>query len=269
MGEEQSKESNVKTTIDAVTGLVKAVPIYDDAIQPAAKQIGKSLETVTKLVNIALLPLKGVVWGYDQIESWINTRVAEKLKNVDADKIVTPNLQIAGPAVEALKYAGQDENLRELFANLLATAMNKETLKKAHPGYVDIIKNLVSDEASLLKLFINTDLVEYYIVEVESANEHVIYMFYQSKPVRQTIEELGYPEMIPSYFDNLVRLGLLEIKEVTSHIRGPYNMPKELINFLIELSEKNRQMNLTAKSARLTTFGTLFVNNIVKDNKSQ
>ena len=51
---EQSKDTNVKTTIDAITGLVQAVPIYQDTLQPAAKQVGKSLETVAKTVNIAL-----------------------------------------------------------------------------------------------------------------------------------------------------------------------------------------------------------------------
>ena len=60
----ENKDTNVKATIDAVTGLVKAIPIYQDAVQPAARQIGKSLETVSKTVNIALAPIKSLVWGY-------------------------------------------------------------------------------------------------------------------------------------------------------------------------------------------------------------
>ena len=47
----------IKNVIDATTGLFKAIPIYEDAIQPAAKQIGKALETVTKAVNISLAPV--------------------------------------------------------------------------------------------------------------------------------------------------------------------------------------------------------------------
>ena len=35
----------------------------------------------------------------------------------------------------------------------IATSMDKETLHKAHPGYVEIIKDLSYDEASLLKAF--------------------------------------------------------------------------------------------------------------------
>lgn len=55
--EDKSKDANVKSKIDAITGLVKAVPIYNDAIQPAAKEIGKSLATVTKTINIAWAPI--------------------------------------------------------------------------------------------------------------------------------------------------------------------------------------------------------------------
>ncbi|MBD1107835.1 hypothetical protein HXV84_21600 [Pseudomonas amygdali pv. morsprunorum] len=65
MSEEESSNV-VKGTIEAATGLVKAVPIYEDAVQPVAKQIGKSLEIVGKAVNAALMPIQGLVWGQRQ-----------------------------------------------------------------------------------------------------------------------------------------------------------------------------------------------------------
>jgi hypothetical protein len=66
---DENKDTNVKATIDAVTGLVTAIPIYQDTLQPSAKQIGKSLETITKTVNIALAPIKALVWGYDKLRN--------------------------------------------------------------------------------------------------------------------------------------------------------------------------------------------------------
>src|SRR5690606_33782216 len=153
--ENQNKDTNVKTTIDAVTGLVKAVPVYQDTLQPAAKQIGQSLETVTKTVNIALAPIKALVWGYEKIEDFISTRVSDKLKNVPKENITSPQPEVAGPAVEALRYAGHDENLRELYANLLANAMDIDTVREAHPGFVEILKNISSEEAILLQAFLS------------------------------------------------------------------------------------------------------------------
>jgi len=110
-----SKGSNIKFAIEVATALVKEVPIYGDTVQPAAKQIGESLETVAKTVNIALAPLKGLVWGYDQIESWLTSKLAERFKTTPSDKIVTPSPQIGGPAIEALRYLASNSELRDLY----------------------------------------------------------------------------------------------------------------------------------------------------------
>lgn len=215
--ENNGKETNVKTTIEAVTGLVKAIPVYQDTLQPAAKQIGQSLETVTKTVNIALAPIKVLVWGYEKIEEFIITRVSEKLKNIPEENITTPPPQVAGPAIEALRYVGHEENLRELYANLLATAMNKETIHKAHPGFVEILRNLTSDEAILLKVFSprrSYPLIDIKATTLEGARGYsVIYTNYSHF---HKILELARPDLAPTYIDNLCRLGILEIPALTS-----------------------------------------------------
>ena len=59
----------IKQTVDSATALAKAVPIYQDAVQPLAKATGKALGTVGKTVNVALAYISLVVWGYDKISS--------------------------------------------------------------------------------------------------------------------------------------------------------------------------------------------------------
>ncbi|MDR6943028.1 hypothetical protein [Mucilaginibacter pocheonensis] len=63
MSGDQFQESNVKSTIEAVTGLVKAVPVYEDALQPAAKQVGKSLETGCKSCQYSFSALERACMG--------------------------------------------------------------------------------------------------------------------------------------------------------------------------------------------------------------
>jgi len=130
-----------KGEIKAVADILKSVPIYKDAVQPAAKVFGQSLTTVAKAVDAALGPLKLLVWGYDKIEEFLIKPLSEKLKNVPEENIKTPPTYLAGPAIEALRFSGHNEELRELYANLLATSMDKDSVDKAHPGYVDIINN--------------------------------------------------------------------------------------------------------------------------------
>lgn len=135
-----SEENNIEGTINAATGLLKEVPIYQDALQPAAKELGVAFLTVAKTVNVALAPISALIWGYDKIKEFSVTRLAQKLQEVPEEKIATPDATIAGPALEALKYTGHKEELAEMYASLLATAMNLDSQSSAHPSFVEIIK---------------------------------------------------------------------------------------------------------------------------------
>lgn len=92
-------ESNIRDVVDAVAGVAKAVPVYQDALQPAAQEIGKALQTVAKTVHVALAPVSALVWGYEQIKDFVSVKVADRLKNVPPENIVTPKPNVAGPAL--------------------------------------------------------------------------------------------------------------------------------------------------------------------------
>lgn len=76
------EKSSIEGTINAVSGLVEKVPIYQDAIQPLAKEAGKALGTVGRSVNAALMPIRGLVWGIEQIEAFVQHKLAAKLESV-------------------------------------------------------------------------------------------------------------------------------------------------------------------------------------------
>ncbi len=119
-----TEENKIRDAADAVKGIVLSVPVYQDALQPAVRQVGIALETIAKIIHIALAPISALVWGFDQVKEFVSNRVAEKLKDVPPERIVTPRPQVAGPVLEALRYTGHDEQLRELYANLLATSLD-------------------------------------------------------------------------------------------------------------------------------------------------
>jgi hypothetical protein len=205
-------DSNLKSAIDATTALVKEIPVYQDVVQPSAQQVGKSLETVAKTVNIALAPIKAFVWGYEQIEKFISTRVAEKLKAVPQENIITPSTHIAVPVIEALRYTGNDNNLSELFANLLATSMDKSVAHKAHPAYVNIIKNMCSDEAQLLTFLANHQYALPVIDIIRRAKKTGSYHILRHNfSLLDMVLFFDHIELLPAYIDNLCRLGILAI----------------------------------------------------------
>ncbi|MGH9877432.1 MAG: DUF4393 domain-containing protein [Nitrososphaerales archaeon] len=204
-------EGNIEGTVKAVTDLVKAVPIYDDAIQPVAKETGKALQTVGRAVNAALLPVRGLVWGVEKIEEFVHSRVSKKLEGIPAENICTPDPAVAGPALESLRYTGHKESLSELYANLLASAMDISTAKTAHPSFVEIIRNMASDEAKLMNFILGKQVfpvIDLKKVLIENGGEQIIH---------ELISTIGHDagcehkELTASYLNNLERLGLIAI----------------------------------------------------------
>lgn len=215
-------ESKTEGVLKAVEGIAKAVPIYPDLVQPAAKEMGGNLATVARCVTMVLSPLKLMVWGYDQVESFLNGPVADKLAGVPPEKIITPKPEVAVPAIEALRYTGHAPDLREMFAKLLATSMNTDKAPFAHPGFIDIIKSLSPDEARIMKVMGNCTyfpMVDVHRLVINSRARHSL------TPVKENFSLLGwkagceYKELQEMYLSNLLRLGLVERKDVSSE--GP------------------------------------------------
>jgi hypothetical protein len=213
-------ESKIRDAADAVKGLLEAAPIYDDALQPVAKQIGKALETLGRAVNMALAPIAALVWGYEKIGEYLVPALEERLARVPTENIITPSPTVAGPAIEALRFAGHDETLRDLYANLLATAMNSETAYRAHPAFVEIIKQLTPDEAKLIAFIARLPVIELAFINVRAALVPTEAESYRGgQDVLRRFVTLGdraecaFSELTSSYLDNFERLGLIEIQE--------------------------------------------------------
>jgi hypothetical protein len=215
-------ESKIRDAADAARGILEATPVYQDALQPAARQVGKALETVGKAVNVALAPIGALIWGYEKIRDWLVPALEARLARTPPDRIVTPRPTLAGPAIEALRFAGHDESLRDLYANLLATAMDADTAHTAHPAFVEMLKQLSPDEARLVAHIADAENVRIAYIdltsEVITAEGEPSYLGGANVLSRFSTlgEEAGcaFPELTPSYLDNLERLGILYISSL-------------------------------------------------------
>lgn len=267
-------ENTPKDIIIAVTELVKTVPIYQDALQPAAKQLGHALETVGKVVNLVLEPFVGLVWGYERIKGYVQTSVAEKLASTPPSEIQAPAVNVAGPAMEALRYAGHEPTLRELYSNLLAASMDKKTATTAHPAFVEFIKQITPDEAKLMGLFQREQPFP-----VISVIADVTGTFGGSVVFFRRFSLLGYqagceyPLQTPSYLDNLERLGLIHFPELSAYTTTEIYWPLEqhpelklLINHID--SQPSHHHSFKRHAIEVTQLGRLFIRACILDHSS-
>lgn len=263
-----SEDKKIRGTVDAIKDLAEAVPVYQDAIQPAAKEIGKDLQTIAKTVHVALSPLRGLIWGWEQIEDFVKRTVAEKLKNVPTERIVTPALNVAGPAVEALRFVGNEPDLRELYAQLLATSMDANTAAEVHPSFVEMIKQMTPDEARLLKRLSERRPAPVVDLGIEWTNgdggEVDALVNCSLLGVEAACEHVGNT---PVYLDNLCRLGIVEIRDefyTASDVYEPIELSPEFLEAKRLIDEKSGlEARVHKKMVRVTNLGRQFSEAVV------
>lgn len=208
------EEETKKALIEGSTEIIKEA--YEDAFKPPAKEIGKALGTIGKGVNVALAPVRGVIWGWEQIEEYIKTKVTEKLeqRGVKEEDIVTPDPDIAVPTIEAMRYT----KLKNECANLLATSMLKSKAYNVHPSFVEILKQLTPDEVKVLnQLPVNPYPHPFiYLKRVlpESKGDVKLGAHFGDLAKKSLVE---YPQKMETYMNNLERLGIIEFG-VGSHL---------------------------------------------------
>lgn len=260
------EENKVRDVVDAVTGVAKAIPIYDDVVQPAAKEIGKGLQTIAKTVHVALAPVSALIWGYDQIKDFVSTKLADRLKNVKPEDIVTPTPNVAGPVLEALRYTGHEESLSDLYANLLAASMDRNTASQAHPAFAEIIKQLTPDEAKIVRIFNEAKAIplvtvrsEYNGNDPEKKGGYDVLVNQSLLGVEAGCEHI---DLVPTYIDNLCRLGLAEVPENYYYTTsGIYDAIENVLQGLVQaLShvDPERKGILKRKALIVTTLGKQF-----------
>jgi hypothetical protein len=271
MPEDSGKITEIAQAVATVT---EKVPVYQDAIQPAAQELGKGLQLVARAVNSALSPLEGFIWGIDRIRDFVRTKVAEKLRSVPPEDIREPEPQIAVPAIESLRYTGAKEELADMYANLLATSMDVKTALHAHPAFVDMIKNLCPDEARILRFLSSRPLYPIINIKLIQNDNGSYVIVHRHVSLLGTEAQCQHPFLAANYLDNLVRLGLAEIPEF-GHLtdEAPYKRIEEhrQIKGLLESYNKltDRRPEVEKLRAMLTDLGRQFIQACVIDKNIQ
>lgn len=183
---------------------------YADVGRPVAKPTGELVGLVPRAIKAALAPVEKWVLQREYNVAETKKLLEEKLQNVTPAFITPPEPYIAVPAMQYISYCMDNEELRDMYANLLANSMNSVVKNGVHPGFVEIIKQLSPDEAKFLK-YMKTHKA------IPTIGLHYEHEDYKKGFVEIVKEFTNVPALVgceqkyngEQYVDNLVRLGLL------------------------------------------------------------
>jgi hypothetical protein len=219
-GVDMSDEDPIEIARDGVSLVSEIIKAAGDSqeVKEAASNLGKTAVTLTKTINNALLPLAAINFAFDKAKEYFSSQfksdLAEKAAEIPLENIIEPKASVAGPALQGLAFTHEEKNLKEMYLNLLATAMDNRVSEDAHPAFVEIIKQLNGTEADLIRGIL-TSKNPIAIVQIKSelidGSGHFILinhvMHTRNIDTQQAVEIPRFAAMV----DNWIRLGLVEV----------------------------------------------------------
>lgn len=121
----------------------------DEALTPVAKELGQRLADLVSLAFTPIIKLKG---KRDHNLEIFLSNLNDKVKNIPEEDLIEPPAHIVGPLLEDMaKFYHDEEYLRDLFSNLIASTMDRNKSDFIHPSFKFIIDQLSADDAKFLK----------------------------------------------------------------------------------------------------------------------
>lgn len=240
-----------------------------NVLDKPTKELGEGLGNLFWLVFSPIHAAKIKLEKMDLFKANLVTEV----NKISEENRIEPPLNVVGPALEASKYYIDDDNIRIMFAKLIASSMDI-TNKSAHPSFVEIIKQLSPFDATLIKdLYRLKDTFGVMGVDVAHRrslkhSEEKTIMIRNLLPFEEFTLE-NHSEYLSS-FDNLIRLKLIDVnyeKYYLDENRYRHFIDHPVYNHYLDLANKaTPDANVTMLGARekrgmwgFTIFGKNFI----------
>jgi len=197
-------EQQLNVTLEVAKEVAKST--YEDVAHPALKPTGEILGLVPRAVRAAILPLEKWIVGREYNLAETKKLLDIKLQNVAPEKISPPEAHIGVPALQYISYCMDSEELRDMYAELLAKSMNEATRGGVHPSFVEIIKQLCPDEAKIIK-FID-EVIPVIALRYQNNTGQYIEVLRNFSDVGERAK-CECPGNTQRYIENMERLGLI------------------------------------------------------------
>lgn len=213
-------DDSIKTVTSGVALVGEIIKAAGDSpnVKEAGQNLGQSALTITKTINNALLPLAAVNFAFDKARVYFAEKfqqdISRKASTIPPEQIIEPKASIAGPALQGLAFTHEEANLKDMYLSLLATAMDGRVASEAHPAFVEIIKQLDSEEADLIRGVLQSQIpiaiVEVRVTSVGTEGWSTLATHLLNLTDSKTSSPVENPKT-PAMVDNWLRLGLVDV----------------------------------------------------------
>jgi Abortive infection alpha len=272
-----SIDESIKNAKDglAVVGEMLKIAGDNPNVKEAGNNIGQTALTITKTINNALLPLAAVNFAFDKARIYFAEKfqqdILQKASTIPPEQIIEPKASIAGPTLQGLAFTHEEVNLKDMYLSLLATAMDGRVAAEAHPAFVEIIKQLNSEEADLIRGVLQSPraipIIEVRFTKAGENNSWTTLATHILDLTESEDSEPGRPvenPRISAMVDNWIRLGLVHV-DYTKHLTAAESYAwadkrPEVIRYRKKYESETQKISSADGILIRTALGTQFAN---------
>ena len=206
----ENKNSVLPDVIEPISNAIQ------QNIPETAKQTDGALSAVVGFFNnVVLYPVKKANLTFRYKLEAFEDDLKEKTKHIPPENLQIPPTMIAGPTLEALRYTYDEKELREMYENLLASAMDARIANQALPSFVDAIKQMSPLDAIVLEKFVELHQLACAGIKFVIENTNQVYSKAMPTYFLQELADMSDPFIVSTSITNLLRLGFLNIIDGT------------------------------------------------------
>lgn len=248
-----------------------AIPVYEDALSPFAKELSKGLVSIARIVNSGIFLVEDSVHAV----TCVLRMTAENLALLPPEQISFDRPRVALQALNEAKFAINEDEIQRLFSNLISASLDKKTSGSAHPAYIEIIKQLQPDEAKILRFMFNKEKhrkghAPTIDVVQQNSGDSNFGVTSTTREVNLICEDADCdnPENSIMYFSNLKRLGLLTPTSGTSFQKEEHEriFSSEKVKETCSVNSHLDRVSYKSGQYSFTGFGHGFVNSCIGRN---
>jgi hypothetical protein len=238
--------------------VIKALPgsvveqSYSDGVKDTLQEASKIGVDAVNTIRLALFPLQFGAALQDRLANYIS----RSMRRVPPEQRVAPADSLALQITEKLRFQEEGSIVTEMYISLLARAMNRDRVGEAHPAFIHLVSQLAPDEALLIQQLSAWEDCAYVrrrdSPKVPTKEEREA-AFQSSDTLKKSgfpldlseicvrAEDLAQPDLIYTYIEHLVSLGLVVYSNdlTNEHKLGSY--PIDLYRFwIIKLNQFGR-----------------------------
>lgn len=126
-----------------------------DLLGPTIKSVGQTINDLYLMAfgNSIHFAVEKQKIGYEQSLEDFKLRTQNKFENIPVEYLCEPEIHTLAAILDSAKFSITEEQLREMYANLIAATVDSRKKESIHPLFAQTIKSMSSLDAQNFKLF--------------------------------------------------------------------------------------------------------------------